>query len=127
MHACISISISISLALNEEETFALVGESGCGKSTLGRLILGLVKPSSGRISFLGKDIWNMREPEFREFRRNAQIIHQDPYDTLNPVRTIHQSLSKPLLHHKIAHSKKESLEKTRELLEMVGLLPPDDS
>jgi len=68
----------------------------------------------------------MNKSEFREFRRNAQIIHQDPYETLNPMRTIYQSLSPPLLHYRIARNRKEAWEKSAELLELVGLVPPDD-
>ncbi|KYH42176.1 MAG: peptide ABC transporter ATPase [Candidatus Bathyarchaeota archaeon B26-2] len=116
----------VSLAIREKRNFTIVGESGCGKSTLGRLMLGLLKPSSGRILFEGKDIWKMSRKEFREFRRNAQIIHQDPYSTLNPVRTIHQSLAPPLLHHRIARSKEEAIEIEKKLLLKVGLNPPED-
>ena len=117
---------NVSFSIEEGTIVALVGESGCGKSTLGRLILGILKPTSGQVLFRGKDIWSLSGSEFKEFRRNAQIIHQDPYDTLNPMRTIYQSLSPPLLHYKIARNRKESWKKAAELLEMVGLVPPDD-
>lgn len=117
---------NVSFQINEGETVALIGESGCGKSTLGRLTLGILQPTSGRILFKGKDVWRLSRSEFKEFRRNAQIIHQDPYDTLNPMRTIYQSLSPPLLHYKIARNRKECWEKASELLEMVGLAPPED-
>lgn len=116
----------VSLEIEKKRNFTIVGESGCGKSTLGRLMLGLLKPSSGKILFEGKDIWKMSRKEFREFRRNAQIIHQDPYSTLNPVRTIHQSLAPPLLHHRIARSKEEAIEMEKKLLLKVGLNPPED-
>jgi oligopeptide/dipeptide ABC transporter ATP-binding protein len=117
---------NVSFHINEGETVALIGESGCGKSTLGRLTLGILQPTSGKILFRGKDIWHLNKSEFKEFRRNAQIIHQDPYDTLNPMKTIYQSLSPPLLHYKIAHNRRECWEKASELLEMVGLVPPSD-
>jgi len=116
----------VSLQIRKKRNFALVGESGCGKSTLGRLMLGLIKPSSGRILFEGKDIWKMSRREFREFRRNAQIIHQDPYSTLNPLRTIHQSLAPPILRHGIARNREEALEIEKKLLLRVGLNPPED-
>jgi len=116
----------VSFSIGEADTLALVGESGCGKSTLGRLTLGLLRPTSGRILFKGKDVWNLNEPEFKEFRRNAQIIHQDPYETLNPMRTIFQSLAPPISHYKIAHGREELRGKASELLELVGLVPPDD-
>jgi len=117
---------NVSLQIKRKRNFTIVGESGCGKSTLGRLMLGLIKPSSGRILFEGKDIWKMSRKEFREFRRNAQIIHQDPYSTLNPVRTIHQSLAPPLLRHHIAKNKEEALQIEKNLLLKVGLNPPED-
>lgn len=117
---------NVSFSMEEGEPLALVGESGCGKSTLGRLTLAILKPTSGQVLFRGKDLWSMKKPEFNEFRRNAQIIHQDPYDTLNPMRNILQSLVPPLSHYKIAHNKEEIREKAAELLRLVGLVPPDD-
>jgi len=117
---------NVSFHINEGETVALVGESGCGKSTLGRITLGILQPTSGKILFKGRDIWRLNKSEFKEFRRNAQIIHQNPYDTLNPMKTIYQSLSPPLLHYKIVRNRRECWEKASELLEMVGLVPPSD-
>jgi len=117
---------NVNLNIEEGKNLVLVGESGCGKSTLGKLTLGLIRPTSGHIYFMGKDIWKMTKKEFNEFRRNAQIVHQDPYSALNPVRTIFDSLSAPLLHYKIAKNKKEAYEKAAELLELVGLVPPWD-
>jgi len=116
----------VSLDIQKGKNLVLVGESGCGKSTLGKLTLGLIKPTSGHVYFMGKDIWKMSKREFAEFRRNAQIVHQDPYSALNPVRTVFDSLSAPLLHYKVAKSKKEAYEKAAELLELVGLIPPSD-
>ena len=117
---------NVSLQVSEGETLSLVGESGCGKSTLGRIMLGLTRPTSGEVLYKGDDIWKMTKAEFREFRRNAQIIHQDPYDTLNPMRTIYQSLAPPLLRYKIARNRGEAREKAAELLRLVGLEPPED-
>ena len=116
----------VSLRIEEGENLTIVGESGCGKSTLGRLTLGLLRPSFGRILFQGEDIWKMSKKEFNHFRRNAQIIHQDPYSTLNPVRTIYQSLSPPLLQHKVAKDDEEAQEEASRLLSTVGLNPPTD-
>jgi len=116
----------VSLRIGEGENLTIVGESGCGKTTLGRLTLGLIKPSSGRIHFEGKDIWKMNKKEFSYFRRNAQLIHQDPYSTLNPVRTIHQALAPPILHHKVVSSKDEAYREAARLLSIVGLNPPAD-
>ena len=117
---------NVSITLREGENLALVGESGSGKSTLGRLTLGLLRPTSGNVFYMGKDIWKMTKEEFREFRRNAQIIHQDPYSSFNPVKTIFYSLSTPLLHHKIARNKREAYHMVADLLRRVGLEPPSD-
>lgn len=117
---------SVSLEIGRVENVALVGESGCGKSTLGKLTLGLLKPDSGQILFEGRDIWTLKKEEFSNFRRNAQIIHQDPYTSLNPVRTIFQSLAPPLIRNKEVPDSKAAYERLRELLTMVGLTPPED-
>ena len=116
----------VSLAIPEGGIVTLVGESGCGKTTLGRAIAGLVKPTSGDILFRGKSIWRMSRSEFREYRRSVQIVHQDPYASLNPTKNVLQILSTPLLHWGIARSKAEAVEKVVELLEMVGLTPPEE-
>jgi oligopeptide/dipeptide ABC transporter ATP-binding protein len=116
----------VSLEIGRMENVALVGESGCGKSTLGKLTLGLLKPDSGSIIFEGRDIWSMGKKEFTYFRRNAQIIHQDPYTSLNPVRTIFQSLAPPLIRNKEVPDSKAAYERLKELLTMVGLAPPED-
>jgi len=116
----------VSLKINRGENVALVGESGCGKSTLGRLLLGLLYPTSGSVLYKGKDIWRMNEKEFKEFRRKAQIIHQDPYSSINPVRTIFQSLAPAMIQHKIVQSREEAFKRAAELLGLVGLNPPED-
>ncbi len=115
----------VSMEIREGEVICLVGESGCGKSTFGRVLLGLLKPTSGKITYAGKDIWSMSSREFAEYRRNAQIIHQDPYDAVNPVRTIYSSLGGPLRQLKLAN-RRNVKEKVAELLRLVGLIPPDD-
>lgn len=116
----------VSLEIARMENVALVGESGCGKSTLGKLTLGLLKPDRGTIMFEGKDVWSLRGREFKYFRKNAQIIHQDPYTSLNPVRTIFQSLAPPLIRNKEVPNIKAAYERLKELLTMVGLAPPED-
>ncbi|MEM2454929.1 MAG: ABC transporter ATP-binding protein [Candidatus Bathyarchaeia archaeon] len=117
---------NVSFEINKGDSISLVGESGCGKSTLGKLVLALLKPTSGHILFEGKDVWKMNKKEFMEYRRNAQIVHQNPYNALNPVRTIYQTLAPPLLRYKIVRNKREAQDKVKELLRLVGLEPPSD-
>ena len=117
---------NVSLNIGENEIVALVGESGCGKSTLGRLMLALLKPDEGQIKFRGKDIWSLKGEEFKEFRRNAQLIPQDPYSTLNPMKKVISALFPQLLRYKIASNRSEAKKISAELLQMVGLSPPED-
>ena len=80
----------VSLSLGESETICIVGESGCGKTTTGRMLAGLLRPSSGRLLFEGADVWEKKGNDLARFRRSVQLVHQDPYASLNPTRTIAQ-------------------------------------
>jgi len=103
-------------------TLGLVGESGCGKSTTGRCIMRLHEPTSGSIEFQGEDILSMRGKVLKEYRRNVQVIFQDPYASLNPRMTIGEIVSEPLRVHKIG-TRKEQMQQVRELMDVVGLSP----
>jgi peptide/nickel transport system ATP-binding protein len=105
------------------ETLGLVGESGCGKTTLGRIIVQLIRQSSGSVLYKGKLLSKLDTKELKEFRKNAQIIFQDPYSSLNPKLTIGDTLSEPLIVHGIGKTKKERKEKVFEMLEKVKLDP----
>ncbi|MDZ4178234.1 MAG: dipeptide ABC transporter ATP-binding protein [Coriobacteriia bacterium] len=112
----------VSFTVNEGETLGLVGESGCGKSTTGRCVIRLLEPSSGTITFDGQDVGSMRGAALKAFRREVQIIFQDPYASLNPRMTIGEIVSEPLVVHNIG-SRDERRDAVRELLEVVGLNP----
>ena len=101
------------------ETLALVGESGCGKSTTGRLVLRLIEPTAGAISFDGHDLLTLDRHELRAQRRALQIIFQDPYASLNPRMTVGQMLEEPLALHGLAVGHRR--ERVAELLGLVGL------
>jgi peptide/nickel transport system ATP-binding protein/oligopeptide transport system ATP-binding protein len=112
----------VSFTVNAGETLALVGESGCGKSTVSRLVLRLIEPDAGSLRFDGRDLRALDADELRAFRRQAQIIFQDPYASLNPRMTVAQILSEPLaLHDLVAPSGRRA--RVEELLRLVGLEP----
>jgi len=116
---------SVSLSIRPAEIVCLVGESGCGKTTTGRLLTGLARPSGGHVLFEGNDVWRAKGADFARFRRAVQIVHQDPYASLNPTRTVFQTLSAPLQRHGLARGANVRRRVT-ELLNLVDLTPPDD-
>jgi len=118
-------SVDVNLEINEGEIVTVVGESGCGKSTVGRICLGVQKPTQGAVFYRGKYIWDQEFKWDKEHRLLVQVVHQDSYASLNPVKTIMQTLSAPFLYHKIAASQREAEAKVIELLNMVGLTPAD--
>jgi ABC-type glutathione transport system ATPase component len=109
----------VSLRLAERETLGLVGESGSGKTTIGRAILGLVPVASGRISFAGRDITSASRRERRVLSRDLQVVFQDPYSSLNPARTIGDTLAEPLSVQGVSGA--EARQRIAELLDRVHL------
>jgi len=119
----------VSFGVRKGEVVCLVGESGCGKTTTGKMIAGLLKPTEGEVFYEGQPIWidgGKRGPDFKKFRLGVQIIHQDPYASLNPSHTVYKMLSTPLLHHKLVANRAEARDRVVELLETVGLGPVED-
>jgi len=112
----------VSLRIMPGETVGLVGESGCGKSTLGRLLLRLEKPTSGRVVYRGRDISFVPERQLKSFRREAQMVFQDPQSSLDPRMTVGDSIGEALLIHGVA-SDKERVAAVAELLRKVGIEP----
>ncbi|MBT3188701.1 MAG: dipeptide ABC transporter ATP-binding protein [Anaerolineae bacterium] len=113
---------NVSFEIREGETLGLVGESGCGKSTTGRTILQLHRATSGKVYYDGTDLTETGDDQMRKFRRDLQIIFQDPYASLNPRMTVGSIIAEPLEVHRIG-TKKERRERVKELLALVGLNP----
>ena len=119
----------ISLRVDPLKFLCLVGESGCGKTTSGKILAGLLKPSSGRVLFEGQDVATLKGAAYRHYRRSVQIIHQDPYASLNPTHSIFDILAFlafPLYRHKLVRGRAGARARVAELLEVIGLTPVHD-
>lgn len=112
----------VSFTVEAGKTLALVGESGCGKSTVSRLVLRLIEPDAGTVRFEGRDLGALDANALRAFRRDAQIIFQDPYASLNPRMTVSQILTEPLALHDLVPVACRR-ERVEEILRLVGLEP----
>lgn len=119
LHAVDDVSFSI----NVGETLGVVGESGCGKSTLGRAILRLHEPTSGNVTFDGKDVLALNKSELKKMRTKMQMVFQDPFASLNPQQTVSQAIMEPLLVQRI-YKKGNSADlnkKVAQMMDMTGL------
>jgi len=117
--------VNANVSICEGEIIAVVGESGCGKTTLGKLIAGIYAPSEGHVLYNGKDSRGLKGSAYKEYRLGVQMVHQDSYAALNPNKTIFQSLSLPLMQHKIAKNASEAIDILFEYFNEVGLNPPE--
>jgi peptide/nickel transport system ATP-binding protein len=111
----------VSFTVLPGQTLGLVGESGCGKTTTGRLILRLLKATSGSVRFRGDDVFAMGRSELRTLRRKIQIVFQDPYASLNPRMTVGSIVGEPMRIHKM--NKGKELDRVKDLMKIVGLNP----
>lgn len=115
--------VSLTISEDKPTIIAIAGESGSGKTTLARLLLGMIQPSRGTISFRGKNLATMDRHERREFRRQVQAIFQDPFEVYNPFYRIDQVLTTPIRKFKLASSRQEEGRLIEESLQMAGLRP----
>ncbi|OXM14889.1 ABC transporter ATP-binding protein [Paenibacillus herberti] len=113
----------LSLSIRKGETLGVVGESGCGKSTAGRTIMRLYEPTSGKALYNGQNIYDLKGANLKAFRREMQMVFQDPYASLNPRWTVENIIAEPLDIHGLVASSKERKVAVERLLDKVGLNP----
>ena len=115
----------VSLEISRGEIFGLVGESGSGKTTVGRLIVKLEAPEEGKISLDGNETISLKGKALRDLRRKVQMIFQDPYQSLNPQLSVFDTISEPLIIHRVGNAPARE-KSVWDALKSVGLSPPDD-
>jgi len=111
----------VSVRVGDRETLGIVGESGCGKSTLAKVLVRLEEPTSGRVVLDGIDVTAADAGQLRQIRRRIQLVFQDPYSSLDPRRTVNETLGEVLVAHKLQGDAAGRQRRVSELLDMVGL------
>lgn len=113
----------VSLTIHEGEIFGIVGESGCGKTTLAKIIAGLLVASSGQVLYKEREITSLKKKDWKELRRDIQIVFQHPQMTFNPRSTVYSACMEPVRNYHLAENKAEEEQLVRSALEQVGVLP----
>ena len=111
----------VSFTIEKGKTLGVVGESGCGKSTTGRTILRLIEPTAGQVIFNGVDVTSLSKEELRRSRSEMQLIFQDPFSSLDPRKTVSQTIAEPIIYNKLIRGKENVEKRVLELMETVGL------